>query len=264
MSRLPTKDASRSAAIASATSSRFRAGVDDNSNMEVHCMDSMAISALREEQRARRPKQSESRAIRLHRALSWLQRATYCTDDPDTCFIHLWIAFNAAYAGEFDHGSERDKVTSFLRCIVAADSGQQLHALLFRQFSGPIRTLLGNRYVFEPYWRGLQQHDASERWKARFEASNKAAMACMLEGRTADLLGVVLDRLYVLRNQLVHGGATWNSALNRSQLHDGCMILGALVPVIVAVMMRDDAFDDDPVAYPAIPDITLPVSDARR
>ena len=227
-------------------------------------MDAAAISVLREEQRQQRPQQSESRAIRLHRALSWLQRAAQCTDDADTCFIQLWIAFNAAYAGEFDEGSERDKVASFLKRVVATDARQQLHALLFRQFSGPIRTLLGNRYVFGPFWHGLREHDASEHWKVRFDASNKAAMAFMLEGRTADLLGVVLDRLYVLRNQLVHGGATWNGKLNRNQLHDGCMILGALVPAIVSVMMHSTEFDDDPVAYPALPDISLPAEGTRR
>ena len=216
-------------------------------------MDAAAISALREEQRQQRPQQSESRAIRLHRALSWLQRAAQCTDDADTCFIQLWIAFNAAYAGEFDEGSERDKVASFLKRVVATDARQQLHALLFRQFSGPIRTLLGNRYVFGPFWHGLREHDASEHWKVRFDASNKAAMAFMLEGRTADLLGVVLDRLYVLRNQLMHGGATWNGVANRQQIHDAAAILDAVIPVLIDLMISHPQPDDSGITFP-LPD----------
>lgn len=28
------------------------------------------------------------------------------------------------------------------------------------------------------------------------------------------ILSILFDRLYVLRNQLVHGGATWNSDVN--------------------------------------------------
>ena len=35
--------------------------------------------------------------LKIHRALSWLQRAEVAEDD-DTSFISLWIAFNAAYA----------------------------------------------------------------------------------------------------------------------------------------------------------------------
>ena len=48
---------------------------------------------------------------------------------------------------------------------------------------------------------------------------------------------MVFDRLYVLRNQLVHGGATWNSSVNRAQVRDGAAILGFLLPVFVDLMM---------------------------
>ena len=30
-----------------------------------------------------------------------------------------------------------------------------------------------------------------------------------------------MERLYVLRNQLIHGGATWNSGKNRDQVVEG-------------------------------------------
>lgn len=218
-------------------------------------MDVPTSTALHARHRQCRQHQSQALSTRLHRAISWLGRAEADDSDDDTRFIHLWIGLNAAYAGEFDfEDSERTRVARFLARTVAADTDKHLHALLFQQFSGPIRTLIDNRYVFEPFWRALRDHDASDRWKTRFDGSRKAAMIALLDGHTADLLTVVLDRLYVLRNQLVHGGATWNSALNREQLHDGCVILGALVPTIIAIMMASAEFDDDPVAYPAIPD----------
>ena len=34
------------------------------------------------------------------------------------------------------------------------------------------------------------------------------------------VLSIVLSRIYTLRNQLVHGGATWDSSVNREQLRD--------------------------------------------
>lgn len=211
--------------------------------------------ALRDRQRALREHQSEALAIRLHRAISWLDRAEPDASDDDTRFIHLWIAFNAAYAGEFDfEQNERTKVAGFLERIVAADSHGVLHAMLFEQFTGPVRTLIDNRYVFEPFWRALREHDASDRWKRQFDASRKAAMHALLGGRTADLLGIVMDRLYVLRNQLVHGGATWNSSVNRDQLRDGNALLGALLPAIITVMMETGAFEDDAIAYPVVPE----------
>ncbi|MEG1679211.1 MAG: HEPN domain-containing protein, partial [Stenotrophomonas sp.] len=134
-------------------------------------------SALRERHRAIRDTQSEALAIRLHRAISWLAAAESSLHDNDTRFIQLWIAFNAAYAGEFpNEQGERQRVTDFVTRLVNSDVQNRLHALLFKQFSGPIRQLIDNRYVFAPFWSALRDHDSSERWKQRFEASRKSAM----------------------------------------------------------------------------------------
>src|SRR5437868_1365931 len=36
---------------------------------------------------------------------------------------------------------------------------------------------------------------------------------------------------------LVHGGATWNSDVNRAQVRDGAALLGTLLPIFVDLMM---------------------------
>ena len=54
---------------------------------------------------------------------------------------------------------------------------------------------------------------------------------------TKVVLSMLFDRLYVLRNQLMHGGSTWNSSINRDQVRDGARILGFLVPIFVELMM---------------------------
>lgn len=38
--------------------------------------------------------------LRVHRALSWVERADLCEDDDDARFIFLWIALNSAYADD--------------------------------------------------------------------------------------------------------------------------------------------------------------------
>lgn len=48
---------------------------------------------------------------------------------------------------------------------------------------------------------------------------------------------MLFDRLYVLRNQLMHGGATWDSGTNKDQLRDGAAILRNVVPVMAELMM---------------------------
>ena len=61
-----------------------------------------------------------------------------------------------------------------------------------------------------------------------------------------------MSRLYTLRNQLVHGGATWDSEVNREQLRDCTAFLSKLVPVVIELMMDNpDTLWGDPV-FPVV------------
>ncbi len=195
----------------------------------------------------------DSTRLRLHRALSWLRRAEVESDDLDMRFILLWVAFNAIYAKEFgfEH-TEREKLELFISALLAVDDKRRLHRLLFKQFTGPIRTMIQNKYVYEPFWKAYREHDSSNQWEERFKRSSKLALRSLMEGETGTVLSIVFDRLYVLRNQLVHGGATWNSSINRDQLRDGARILMALVPAIISLMIDHSELDFGGVLYPPI------------
>lgn len=213
----------------------------------------MSVTAMKARLKRDAEKYPESTRIRLHRALSWLGRAERETKDPDAAFLFLWIAFNAAYAREFGQGeNERQRLSEFIAMLLAADRDKSLHAIVFQQFSGPIRTLIDNKFVFEPFWRALREHDSSNRWEISFNASHKAALASIMHGDTAKLLSIVFDRLHVLRNQLVHGGATWNGGINRAQVKDGVRILSALIPAILESMFEQPEQDFGDVLYPVI------------
>lgn len=208
---------------------------------------------LKARHRLVRDDQPEGLRVRIHRAISWLARAERETDDPDAAIIFLWIALNAAYAHEFGF-EERElvQIRRFIAVLVEHDLEQRLHAVLFRQFSGPIRTLIDNRFVYEPFWRALREHDGSGKWEQQFSDSREIAMRAVLDRRVDVLLQVILDRLYMLRNQLVHGGTTWASSVNRAQLRDGVAILGTLVPVILALMVEMKDVDLGQEIFPAL------------
>ncbi len=74
----------------------------------------------------------------------------------------------------------------------------------------------------------------------------------MAERETAKILSTLFDRLYVLRNQLVHGGATWNSTINRNQVRDGAAVLGWLVPIMIDIMMDNPDRDWGKPFYPVV------------
>ena len=214
----------------------------------------LSSSDLKLRHRLLREKQPEILSLRIHRAISWLHRAEREVDDPDAAFIFLWIALNSAYAKEFGfEQSERDQVRQFLVVLLDQDEENRLHAILFEQFSGPIRTLIDNKFVFEPFWKALREHDGSGRWEEQFSKSREVAMKAVIGRQTELLLSIVLDRLYVLRNQLVHGGSTWGGSVNRAQVHDGAVILSTLIPQIIELMMKSDGSGLGEVTYPVVP-----------
>ncbi len=213
----------------------------------------MDANRLKEKHRIVRDAQPEPLRVRIHRALSWLARAEREPDDADARFLFLWIAFNAAYASEFGfETSERAETGRFIDRLLGLDHAGRLHGVLFEQFSGPVRTLIGNPYVYEPFWRALRAHDPSERWKTDFDTERKRAFEALLGHRTDVVLRIVLDRLHTLRNQTVHGGATWNSSANRAQLADAARILGSLMPVVIDLLMDSAADGFGEVAYPLV------------
>lgn len=212
-----------------------------------------SADTLRAQFKCRHDEYSENNRVRIHRALSWLRRAEQENDDPDARFIFLWIAFNASYAHDFGHEeAERDQLTRFFARLLTVDDQARLHALLFNRFSGPIRTLIDNRYVFAPFWRALREHDSSGHWEESFTASKQAALARLLTGDTVAVLSILFERLYVLRCSLVHGGATWNSQVNRAQVQDGVNLLHSTVLVIVDLMVAHPQLDLGAVAFPVV------------
>lgn len=82
---------------------------------------------LKQRHRLVRDGHPNSLTLRIHRALSWLNRAEQA-DDVDGQFIFLWIAFNAAYAQELDDSdrtSDKATFTAFLQKLCDLDSNKR-------------------------------------------------------------------------------------------------------------------------------------------
>ena len=183
-------------------------------------------------------------ALRTHRALSWLQRAEQEDQDADARFIFLWIAFNAAYANEIHDRtqfSERRILLNFLHRLIDVDSEKLLYKAVWDEFPKSIRLLIDNRYVFQPFWNHQNGLISETQWQESFKKSKASINRAMGQMDTKKILAVVFDRLYVLRNQLIHGGATWNSSVNRNQIRNGACIMGQLVPTIIHLMMENSS-----------------------
>jgi hypothetical protein len=214
----------------------------------------LSFEKLKAKQRALRSGFPEALGLRVHRAISWFGRAMAEKNDPDVRFILLWVGFNSAYASYIDaeQEKERDSFKLYFESLVALDASHRIYNAVWERFSQEIRTLLANRYVFASFWHkqnGVPGHDD---WEKRLAVSRKQIANAMQQFDTARLLMVVFDRLYVLRNQLVHGGATWNGSVNRTQVRDGAAVLAWLLPIFIDIMMDNPKKDWGRPFYPVV------------
>ena len=83
--------------------------------------------------------------------------------------------------------------------------------MIWTEFSSSIRVLMDNKFVYQPFWDQHNGLAGAEDWQSKFERAKVAAHKALTIHSTATILSIVLSRMYTLRNQLIHGGATWNS-----------------------------------------------------
>ena len=217
--------------------------------------DALDFERLKSRQRAIRDGFPTHLALRVHRALSWLQRAELAGEDLDAAFIFYWIAFNAAYADErpdVTATGERSCFSDFFGRVGNLDPQRRVYAALWQRFPASIRLFLDNKYVFQPFWNHQNGLPGNADWEERFERSRRRIHRALAERDTPVILTCLFDRLYVLRNQLVHGGATWNSSVNRQQVGDGARIMAFLVQLFIDIMMDHPQSDWGAPYYPVV------------
>lgn len=203
----------------------------------------LSFIQLKSLHRAKRSQLPVNLNLRIHRALSWLDRAEKAEGDQDAQFIFFWIAFNAAYAHEIDdykRFSEQETFQNFITLICQLDSKKQLDDMLWYEFSSSIRLLLANKFVFKSFWDFQNGLKTQEQWQQEFSNANAFANRALGKKDTSAVLSVIFSRLYTLRNQTIHGGSTYNSQVNRTQLRDGVAFLNKFIPLMIELMLSGE------------------------
>lgn len=204
-----------------------------------------------------------SLSIRIHRACSWLRRAQetarmHPEDSQDEQVILLWIAFNALYGvwDEEENHPARDiqSVRAFLRAILELDDSHTVETLLQRERALAER-LFDNIYLDHYFWRGLNEGEGDdETWQNMPQKGRQYLDA----GRTELALDrLLLFRVYQIRCQLVHGGATHGSKLNRQSIADcGRLLHLVLDSMLNIIIEHSDSLKDSlgPICYPPVSD----------
>ena len=196
---------------------------------------------------------NQSFAIRVHRALSWMGRASK-QEDLETRFIFQWIAFNSLYGQAREGlptarsqrgygGGDRDEYVNFLAKVAGLDEAPLMKAAT--QVRPFLEELVACQYLHYGYWRNIPD------WPEMLQKDIDRFGRTMESRNIGRVLSVVFDRLYTMRLQLFHGGATFGSRVNRKTVKLSEMILRQFMRPILKVMI-DHGLDEDwgEFAYP--------------
>lgn len=214
------------------------------------------------------PDRSNSLNLRLRRSLSWLGRAEdeLESEDWDAAFIFYWIAFNAAYGQRGSSGTDQEKerslIADYFRKIVVCDS-HAVRRAIWPDLVPQINLLLNNKYVFEPFWKHHNEELGFQDWERKHESilnqmkwalkeAAKAPVSGLPCWQTERILRELFARLYTLRNQLLHGGATWRGSVNRDQVRTGAKLTAVLMPCFIKVMIEHPEADWGVPRYPPV------------
>ena len=192
------------------------------------------------------------KAIRPHRAISW-GKAAEKTEVEDEQFMFYWIALNAAYNDDMiATESERLKRKIFFDKISELDKDNRIKKALM-SIPNQLRVFVDNKYLYDEYWK-TQKGDASEEdfEKHKTLVMQKIYSGLMVREDEIEVLDYLFALMAVLRNQLFHGLATYQSKANREQLGVGVKILKAIIPIIIELVLVHDEVDWGRISYPYI------------
>lgn len=186
--------------------------------------------------------------IRVWRGLSWLSRAEQMPNaDLEGRFISTWIAFNALY-GRLDPQrrpwGDRESMGTYLAQVWRLDRTAVLDRLISKRQLHIFR-LVEDKYLSHRFWE--EGNSAAKRIRKELTE----AMSWPGTSNAFRILQLLFDRLYVMRNQVLHGACTKDSKLNRRPLREAGNLLIELVHAMLDVMIAHGVEEDwGEVCYP--------------
>lgn len=196
---------------------------------------------------------SHPTCIRFHRACSWLDRVERMGNptDYDLALVSQWIAFNALY-GQWDvelrePAPDRKCWREFLSRCLELDQGDYLPGTL-QHHKRLVESLLDDQYLSDFFWEEPGDQRARQSKSAKYRSRT-----WYIEHNWTLILDEVMERIYLMRCQLVHGAATYGGKLNRVSLRRCSTMLGHLLPALLLVLIEYGADEDwGPMCYPPL------------
>ncbi len=182
--------------------------------------------------------------IRFHRAASWIQRAEDVTNESDLeiSLISYWVAFNALYGqwNELAHAPECDTDCwrIFLDRMLDLDESNFVVDAL-DEHKRLVMAIFDDEYLSRFYWIEPTEKQAGKSKKVKYDART-----WYIKGNWTLILDRLVERIYLLRCQLVHGASTYNGKLNRTSIRHCATMMDHLLRAFLQVWIHHGADED--------------------
>ena len=195
--------------------------------------------------------------VKIRRALSWIKQAEDCgSTNSDNRFLFYWIAFNALYSSRIEDSNSRSNEQiihqKFFDKLLEADKKSRIYNVIWGPFKKRFRSLIANKYLFNNFWKFHNRDLNNERWDLSYQSRIKSFEVSLKHDEKAKALVEVFSSLYVLRNQIVHGGSTWGGDHNRNQVEICTAIISSMVPLMVDIMLESPNEDWGELHFPVL------------
>ena len=152
----------------------------------------------------------------------------------------VWFTWNASLPRYFPGWP--------IKTILRKLDQQQYLATVLQENKPLVMCLLEDEYLSSFFWQEPTPRQAKKSKKAMYDART-----WYLEGRWTMILDRLIERIYLLRCQLMHGASTHGSKLNRVSLNRCIMMLRHLLPAIIMVITNHGADEDwGELCYPPL------------
>lgn len=174
-------------------------------------------------------------------------------EDSDLALLSHWIAFNALY-GQWS--AERKETLpdnaswkGFIERIHKIDNEGTIEEVLSSN-KRLVMKIFEDEYLSRFFWA-----DPSEKRAGQSKQIMYDSQTWFLQRKWLLIMDRLLERIYLLRCQLVHGAATYNSSLNRIAIRHCYLALDHLLRAILQVWIKWGVDEDWGVlCYPPLRD----------
>ncbi|MDB4671727.1 HEPN domain-containing protein [Pirellulaceae bacterium] len=204
-------------------------------------------------ERLQRASSEHPLAVRMHRAFSWMSAVERDDDSSkaDEKLVFRWIALNALY-GRWNTCSNEPEADGqslqrFMAAIEKLDQAQLINQCL-TEHETLVVSICSDQFLNSVFWRLL---DTDKRFNPNRDKYSIERL--FNEKKWSLILDELIQRIYLVRCQLVHGASTYESRLNRETVGNcGAMLNHLLFKIIRVITDHGISENWDNLCYPPV------------